>query len=38
MWNEPTKEELDKLPRLYETEESAVGREDDLSPFFHRKL
>ena len=25
MWNEPTKEELDKLPRLYETEEGPLA-------------
>ena len=24
MWNEPTKEELDQLPRLYETEETPL--------------
>ena len=34
MWNEPTKEELDKLPRLYETEEVPIGEKMICLHFF----
>ena len=38
MWNEPTKEELDKLPRLYETEGVPIGDKIVFAALLHWRL